>query len=286
MQKNDIDKLAMMGEQARKQLDDIIRNFDRMLELNPESVTVLRLYAVLCLEIFGDVGKAHELFSKAESIMQNKRKSLLETDYGAFLRPIDAELDILDDDNGVVTISIAPDALGIVQSANPSFAKMFGYMSGKDFVGKSINRIIPKPFHDYHDQYLTDYAAGITRSVRINKTSMLIAQHYVGHLIPIAIYMRWADQAAAHLIATVKPIVNPQEVCFFVDPEKMTVTSATANFPSFFGFSKRDVLAHNISLFDVLPELRDPEAAHHISETVYQQLVSYSLFALIFAVYE
>ena len=274
MQKNDIDKLAMMGEQARMQLDDIIRNFDRMLELNPESVTVLRLYAVLCLEIFGDVGKAHELFSKAESIMQNKRKSLLETDYGAFLRPIDAELDIFDDENGVVTVSIAPDALGIVQSANPSFAKMFGYMSGKDFVGKSINRIIPKPFHDYHDQYLTDYAAGITRSVRINNTSMLIAQHYVGHLMPMAIYMRWADQAAAHLIATVKPIVNPQEICVFVDPEKMMITSATANFPSFFGFSKRNILAQNISLFDVIPELRDIDGAHHISETVYQQLVS------------
>jgi len=271
--RHNINKLATIGEHARLQLDAIIHNFDKMLELNPNSVPILRLYGILCLEILGDVAKAQELFNKADVVVQNKHRMMLETGYRSFLGLLDYELDIFDEDNGVVSISLQPETIGKVDTANPAFLRMLGYPNSKDVIGKNIKMFVPEPIRHHHDQLLHRFTTS-RKSERINATSMVIGVHNSGHLVPFALYMRWADMSASLMIATTKPIINPHEVCFFVDPKRLRVLSATANFVSVFGFAKREVLAQRISLFDVLPELKDDEVAGHVNENVYEQLVS------------
>jgi len=140
-----IDKLSVTGERARQHLNASIAHWERLLEINPDNVQMLRLYGMFCLEIIGDVQRAQDLFSKAETLIRNKQRLMIDSNYGDFLRKVNIDLDIFDEENGVVGVSIDPESIGIVNNVNPAFLRMFGFSSRGDIVGKSINTIIPSP---------------------------------------------------------------------------------------------------------------------------------------------
>jgi len=54
--------------------------------------------------------------------------------------------------DGIITIN----EKGIVQSFNPTAAKMFGYSKG-EIIGKNIRMLMPEPHHSNHDRYISAY---------------------------------------------------------------------------------------------------------------------------------
>ncbi len=54
--------------------------------------------------------------------------------------------------DAVITIN----AKGIIESFNPAAHKMFGY-AASEVIGKNIKVIMPQPYHDEHDSYLSNY---------------------------------------------------------------------------------------------------------------------------------
>ena len=54
--------------------------------------------------------------------------------------------------DGIITI----DSRGLVASINPSACKLFGYAS-EEVIGSNISKLMPNPYRDEHDDYLTRY---------------------------------------------------------------------------------------------------------------------------------
>ena len=154
-----IDSLIEIAEKTRSQLDVTIQHFERMLELNKRSVPVLRLYGVLCLEVLGDIDRAHELLCAADAIKKEINAVLQNWSYSGFLRTLDLELDIFDDHNGVISIFVNPENVGIVSAVNPALLKMLDIPHSKDIVAKNVNLLTPEPIRSHHDRFLLDYSA-------------------------------------------------------------------------------------------------------------------------------
>jgi two-component system sensor kinase FixL len=54
--------------------------------------------------------------------------------------------------DGIITI----DERGIVEAANPAAERLFGY-TASEIVGRNIKMLMPSPYHEEHDTYVTNY---------------------------------------------------------------------------------------------------------------------------------
>ncbi len=268
----DVDKVITIAEKARSQLDATIRIFERMLELNRRAIPAMRLYGTLCLEVLGDLTRAQELFSAADAVAKEDYKLLQLWSYREFGKPIDVTLDILDERNAVVSVYVNPENVGTICGVNAAFLKMLEIPRADFIIGRNINLIIAEPIRSYHDRLILDYSASRASSI-VGSTSLLMALHAHGHLVPSAVYLRWADKAEGKMIAALQPLSNPHEIAMFIDSATLKVAYATQNLASVFGFSKRNVLAQKVMLFDILPELRDENFPDLINEKVQRALV-------------
>ena len=141
----DIEKLSSTGQRARRQLNKAVVHYERALEVNPENVEMLRTYGAFCLDIIADFHHAQRLFCKADFLIRNKQKVRIDSSYGDFLRVLNRKLDLFDEENAVISVSIDSESMGIVSNVNAAFLNMMGYSSRGDILGKSINTFIPNP---------------------------------------------------------------------------------------------------------------------------------------------
>jgi len=257
----DVELLANQGHLARQAMALATSHFEKLLTINPNSVPVLRAYGTFALDILGDVSKSRMLFERAEEVERNRGNSVIEgnkREKGGFLQVLDTNLDIFDDRNGVIGITVERESLGIMESVTTSARRILGYSQMSDLIGKNVSIACPSPMDIHHDRFLTEFIVRKTGRI-INQTRMTFACHRAGHIVPINLYVRWSDAANGKILGVLQEVPLIDEVHLMVDPKTSVVTYVTSNCFTVFGLLRRQLMAREIRIQDILPGLYDAQ---------------------------
>ena len=268
----DINMLSQLGHMSRTAMTKASYNYDKLLEINPNSVPVLRSYGVFVLDLMGDVPRASVLFKRAEDVEKQRKKSQnMNMQRGNFLQHMESNLDIFDERNAVFGVIVDRRRIGIIESVNFAGRKLFGYPQTSDMVGQNISMTIPRPLSDVHDELLIDFLNRGTSRI-LNTTRVAFALHKNGHIFPINLYIRWADQGNGKMVGVIQPIEVKRDVHLIIDRETNVIQYATTSCYEFFGVTKDQVANKLLKLWDLLPMLNDKEDID-LTDRCWEQIV-------------
>jgi PAS domain S-box-containing protein len=252
----EVDSLSRISHNARRLLMRASAHYDRLLDINPVSVPVLRTYGSIVLDIFGDVPRALAMFERAETAEILRAKAIEDKmESGDLLQRLTTNLDIFDERNAVFGITLDKDAFGLIETINPAARKLFGYYQSTDLVGNNVSMLIPSPLAEVHDKLLSDYLVRKTSRI-VNQTRVTYGIHRLGYLLPVNLYVRWADEAAGKMVGVLQSIEQPRDVHFLVDPTDWTVRHSSKNALKFFGLRRSHLADTSVKLPHLLPELQ------------------------------
>jgi PAS domain S-box-containing protein len=177
---------------------------------------------------------------------------------GDFLQRLETNLDIFDDRNAVFGVAIDRQHIGEIESVNTAGRRQFGYVQSSDLVGHNIHKIIPSPLADIHDDLLTDYL-NRNESRILNTTRVAFALHKAGHIFPINLFIRWADQANGKMVGVLQAIDDTHDVHLMIDHKTRAVTYCTLPCYHLFGLSREKIIGREVAIHDILPTLLDRE---------------------------
>eukprot|EP00741_Cyanophora_paradoxa_P008210 tig00000025_g7945.t1 len=180
-------------ETALARLSDIFRlvdtyetmadkNYTALLQKYPRSIRILRSFGAFVEQVKNDPMTAEEYFkmADAEEEEQSRRNTEMGEEGGGGGGAIDSR-------NGVVVIG----ANEIITSVNAVTCRLWGYKR-QELVGKRITMLMPSPFKDDHNMYMTSYLrTGVAKVVNIPRN--VFGLHKEGYIFPIKLYVTRMD---------------------------------------------------------------------------------------------
>lgn len=159
----DLARIADLGAGLYSHVRSAQAAYRRVLSVNSESPSALRQYATFLVEVLNNSKEASELLQQADEIEEARAKEhqrdaaargKLDLSMATVQRG--DNVDLYDDNNGIVTLSTEPQNLGEMLTVNSSFARFLGYKRSQ-LLNRDINIVVPPPFSYYHADMLRRY---------------------------------------------------------------------------------------------------------------------------------
>ncbi len=251
-----VERLIRLGVIGRQAILTAQHNFEKLLEINAQSVPVLRAFGGFVLDFHGDISTSSQLLHRADEV-EDSRASISSNDITELKFNTEQRntLDIFDERNAVVSVSVDESSFCKVLSANASAREMFGYNSASEIVGKNVNIFIPEPIASIHDEIVGGFMER-NKSNLLNTTRLVLAVHRSGSVFPINLNARWADNAASKLIGVMSPLKTEDEQVLY-NTTTDNVTYVTRNLYSTFGITREMIVAKEVRISRLIPHL-DP----------------------------
>ncbi len=249
-----IERLLRLSNVARAAMISANTTYQRLLEINPSSVQVLRTYGGFVLDFLGDISTSSQMLHRADEVEEHRSTMALSD--GTELKMLaikKTNLDVYDERNAVVSVSLDSASFGKIVSVNSAARRIFGYSSNAEMLGQNINAVIPEPARSVHDDILHAFLDRNEPRI-LNTTLLLLAVHKQGHVMPLNANIRWANTVASRVIAVMAPVLTEDEQLMY---DKVTdqVTYATLNAYSYFGFTREKIIGKEVVISLLFPHL-------------------------------
>jgi len=209
-----IARLAQLAKRIDVEMTTADRHFRELIALNPQAVSVLRDYSQFLIEVANRPARAQALLEEADAIEDEQSKRHIERTKDVILFTTDVELDTASDKTSVVTISNEPETLGIIESVNGYFTKMFGY-SRREAIKQNVSMIMPSPIADLHDHFLRK-ALDSGGDRMVSRSRIVFCQHAKGHVFPGVLHVRLLESAFGGMIQRIE---TPYRFILFVEKD-------------------------------------------------------------------
>jgi len=108
---------------------------------------------------------------------------------------------------------------GLIESVNPAFEKMFGYLT-QDIIGNNVNVLMPEPYHSEHDAYLDNYHKTNKANI-IGVGREVIGKRADGSTFPAELDVNRLElESELHFAGIIKDITQRKEAEFELQYEK------------------------------------------------------------------
>ncbi len=249
-----IERLFRLSNVARAAMISANGNYERLLEINPSSVQVLRTYGGFVLDFLGDISASSRMLHRADEV--EELRSTMTHSEGTELKLLAIQktnLDVYDERNAVISISLDSSNFAKIVSVNSAARRIFGYSSNSEMLGQNVNVIIPEPTRSVHDEILQAFLYRNEAHI-LNSTRVVLAVHKKGYVMPLDANIRWADTVASRIIGVLSPVYTDDEQLIF-DKTSDQVTYATLNAYSYFGFSREMIVGKEVVVSLLFPHL-------------------------------
>jgi PAS domain S-box-containing protein len=186
----DFEKLSVIGSKITLQLRNTQDSLVKLLDMAPQSASVMRLYANFLLELANDPKKAAELLADADQIEdeQSRNHGAATAESDILLGLAVPDFDLSGETACILRVSAQSGMVGTIVEANPAALKLLGY-NRREFVGHNIAAIIPEPIASVHQMYLGKYMHDGKETV-VNTSRIFFVQHRAGYVFPARMNLR------------------------------------------------------------------------------------------------
>jgi len=202
----DLSRLHTLSSEMNDAISAAERCFIELFAINPQSLSIMRLYAAFNSYVCCNPDKAAVLLQEAERIEDQKSKDHRTESGGTNLQIMaESTLDIMADNTAVFTIGGQPRNLGIIITANAQTSKLFGY-SRLQLERRNFFSLLPNPLGLAMENMLRRYVS--TGEGKIASTHVVFGQNKSGSISPMLLCMREtpADEGPPAFIALMREL--------------------------------------------------------------------------------
>ena len=164
-----------------------------------------RWWSPLNCPVFGDAGELRWIIHRVEDVTELVRQNKLKLEQDHFAREQQTVIEHMRAANKELAIShkalresearfrsilatvpeaiITIDERGLIESFSPAAARLFGY-SADEVIGKNVNLLMPSPYREEHDGYLSRYRTTKEKRI-IGKGRVVVGQRRDGTTFPM-----------------------------------------------------------------------------------------------------
>jgi len=241
----DLLRVQQVGTTINQMIADTRETFKELLNLAPQSSSVMRSYADFLLELANDPSRATELLDDAEQLEDERSKAHgFFSDGDLVFGSIVHEFDLSSESLAWCKVSTDPTKLGVIVDVNPAMIKLFGY-NRREMLGRDMSLLVPEPIASIHPRIVQRYQSTGKERV-VNQNRVLLALHRNGYIFPTKINIR---PTAEQFIAVFEEIPSNLAFLFFFGAEQdWKVTAACKTSLSAFHFNVSQMKNGTVSM--------------------------------------
>ncbi|KAI8812269.1 hypothetical protein BJ742DRAFT_52488 [Cladochytrium replicatum] len=188
-----------------------------VIKLNPDNAKCYRLYGSFLINVLNDKKTGSAMLQHADELDDVRENQGDEN--------VDL-LHLMSGECATITISGNHDSLGKVVDANALVMKVFGFKKS-ELVGQSVNKIIPHPFSENHDNFLKAYLdTGISKV--IDRQRHVLGLHKSGFMIMISLAVKQiSTDDGTSFMAFVKLLPTTNAEDFIITDENLKILHQT-----------------------------------------------------------